>query len=45
MGCDWVEFDIQLSRYNVPVVMHDPNLVRTTGLDMPVRFLVARRIG
>ena len=45
MGCDWVEFDIQLSRDNVPVVMHDPNLVRTTGLDMPVRFLVARRIG
>ena len=44
MGCDWVEFDIQLSRDDVPMVVHDPNLVRTTGLDMPVRFLVARRI-
>ncbi len=44
LGCDWVEFDVQLSRDGVPVVVHDPNLERTTGLDMPVRFLVARRI-
>lgn len=44
LGCDWVEFDVQISRDGVPVVMHDPNLERTTGLDMPVRFLVERRI-
>ena len=44
LGCDWVEFDVQLARDGVPVVMHDSNLERTTGMDMPVRFLVARRI-
>jgi len=45
LGCDWVEFDIQLSRDGVPVVVHDSNLERTTGHDMPVRFMLASRIG
>lgn len=45
LGCDWVEFDVQISRDGVPVLVHDANLKRTTGEDMPVRFLVARRIG
>lgn len=44
LGCDWVEFDVQISRDGVPMVIHDANLERTTGEDMPVRYLVARRI-
>jgi len=45
LGCDWVEFDVQLSRDGIPVVVHDSNLERTTGHDMPVRFMLASRIG
>jgi len=31
-GCRWVEFDVQLSGDEVPVVFHDASLNRTTGL-------------
>lgn len=34
-GARWVEFDVKLTRDNVPVVLHDDNLRRTTGLDRP----------
>lgn len=33
MGCTWVEFDVHLTRDDVPVVIHDRSLRRTTGLD------------
>jgi len=32
-GAQWVEFDVRLTRDNIPIVMHDDNLRRTTGLD------------
>lgn len=31
MDCDWVEFDVLLSQDNVPVVLHDETLDRTTN--------------
>ncbi len=30
-GCRWVELDVRLSRDGVPVLMHDPELERTTS--------------
>ena len=32
-GLTWVEFDVRLARDDVPVVLHDRNLKRTTGID------------
>ncbi len=32
-GCTWVEFDVHLTRDDVPVVQHDRSLRRTTGID------------
>ena len=32
-GMTWVEFDVRLARDDVPVVLHDRNLKRTTGID------------
>ncbi len=31
LGCRWVEFDVRLSRDEVPVVFHDDRLERVTG--------------
>ncbi len=39
MGCQRVEFDVQLSSDGVPVVVHDPILDRTTNGSGPVRGL------
>lgn len=39
MGCQRVEFDIQLSADGMPVVIHDPMLDRTTNGRGPVREL------
>ncbi len=30
-GARWVEFDIQLTADGIPVLLHDPTLIRTTG--------------
>ena len=35
-GARWVEFDVKLTRDNVPILMHDDSLARTTGADRPV---------
>lgn len=32
-GADAVEFDIQISKDNIPVVIHDDTLLRTTGIN------------
>jgi glycerophosphoryl diester phosphodiesterase len=37
-GASWVEIDVKLTSDNVPIVMHDDSLKRTTGVDR----LVAR---
>ena len=38
-GCDGVEFDVQLTRDNVPVIIHDETLLRTAGDPAAVRDL------
>ncbi len=35
-GADAIEFDIQASKDGLPVVIHDDNLARTTGLNAPL---------
>ena len=32
-GLEWVEFDVRLAGDDVPVVLHDRSLLRTTGVD------------
>lgn len=36
MGCEWVELDVKLTADDVPIIFHDDNLARTTGLDANV---------
>ena len=36
LGCTWVEFDVHLTRDDVPVVVHDRNMQRTTGRDQMI---------
>lgn len=36
MGMDWVELDVKLTADDVPIIMHDDTLARTTGIDKPV---------
>ncbi len=36
LGVDWVEFDVQLARDGVPVLLHDDTLDRTTDATGPV---------
>ncbi len=36
LGAPWVEFDVQLSRDNIPVLFHDETLDRTTNASGPV---------
>lgn len=35
LGASWVEFDVQLSRDNIPVLFHDDTLDRTTNASGP----------
>lgn len=39
LGADGVEFDVQLTKDGVPVIIHDENLLRTGGTDAFVRDL------
>ena len=36
MGLEWVEFDVKLTKDSVPIVFHDDNFQRITGLDAKV---------
>ena len=36
MGMEWVEFDVKLTKDQVPIVFHDENFERITGLDAKV---------
>lgn len=35
-NADWIELDVQLTKDGVPIVMHDSNLRRTTGVDRDI---------
>ncbi len=39
-----IELDVQLSRDGVPVIMHDEDLKRACGLDMPVKSLTLEEL-
>ena len=43
-GADGVEFDVRLSKDGIPVVVHDSNLSRTTGLKKRVADLTAEQL-
>ena len=43
-GADGIEFDVRLSRDHVPVVIHDANLDRTTGVARRVCELTAKEL-
>ncbi|MGY8887852.1 MAG: glycerophosphodiester phosphodiesterase family protein, partial [Flavobacteriales bacterium] len=36
VGAEMVEFDVQLTKDGVPIMIHDDNFKRTTGLDLNV---------
>jgi glycerophosphoryl diester phosphodiesterase len=44
-GADGVEFDVRLSKDNVPVVIHDAGLRRTGGVSKRVSELTAQQLG
>ena len=37
MGVEWVELDVKLTADDVPIICHDDNLLRTTGMDADVK--------
>lgn len=37
LGCDFVEFDVRLTKDNEIILMHDSNLKRTTGINLKVK--------
>lgn len=43
-GADGIEFDVRLSRDQIPVVIHDPSLKRTAHLDKFVSQLTAKEL-
>ena len=44
LGVDWVEFDVQLTRDGVPVLLHDDTLDRTTDAAGPVADCCVRAL-
>ncbi|MBL4700979.1 MAG: hypothetical protein JKX85_06960 [Phycisphaeraceae bacterium] len=44
LGLSYVEIDIQLSKDHVPIVIHDDNLLRTTGINKNIGELTAEEI-
>lgn len=44
-GADGLEFDVQLARDGVPVVIHDTDLRRTAGVDKRVADLTSAQLG
>ena len=44
VGADGVEFDVRLSKDGVPVVIHDPTLTRTAGMNKRVSDLTAEQL-
>ena len=43
-GARWMECDIQLSSDLVPIVHHDDNLLRMTGLNKDIRSVTAKSL-
>jgi glycerophosphoryl diester phosphodiesterase len=43
-GADAIEFDVRLTSDGVPIVMHDPDVARTTDGSGPVRSMTAARL-
>ncbi|MGB7202125.1 MAG: glycerophosphodiester phosphodiesterase family protein [Pyrinomonadaceae bacterium] len=43
-GADGIEFDVQLARDGVPVIIHDTDLKRTAGVDKRVADLTSRQL-
>lgn len=43
-GARWLEVDVQLSADGVPMVLHDPDLERVAGQDVPVFALTAAEL-
>ncbi|MDE0047278.1 MAG: glycerophosphodiester phosphodiesterase family protein [bacterium] len=44
-GFEWVEFDVRLAGDDVPVVLHDRSLVRTTGVDRLIDEVRSTELG
>src|SRR5687767_5965470 len=44
-GADGIEFDLQLAKDGVPVVIHDDDLKGTASRDQRVRDLTSRQLG
>ncbi len=44
LGCAWVEFDVRLTRDDVPVVVHDRSLLRTAGVARNIDDVHSRQL-
>lgn len=43
-GADCIELDVQFSRDGIPIIIHDDDLIRTTGVDARVSQLTAAQL-
>lgn len=44
LGADIVEIDVRLSKDNIPLLFHDDNLKRLTGIDKPIKELTVKEL-